>query len=182
MLNKYDDLIMKGVILDCLGNLMLEKFGSDTWNACLIDAGFDKDARFFASQDVEDEDTLKLVGAVCNHLNITLEQAADVFGDYWVNNYAPKIYKIYYTLFKSSKDFLLQMDRVHLQMTKNMPNAHPPRFEYQWEDDNTLIMKYKSERNLIDFLVGLIKGVGNYFNEDLDVTKLDNMNVRVKFP
>jgi len=67
-------------------------------------------------------------------------------------------------------------------VTKNIQNAHPPRFEYEWKDQKTLIMKYKSHRNLIDFLVGLIKSVGKFYKEDLKVTKLTNDKVEIVFP
>ncbi len=40
-----------------------------------------------------------------------------------------------------------------------MANAHPPRFDYSWENDKTLIMKYKSGRGLIAFAAGLVEGV-----------------------
>ncbi len=43
-------------------------------------------------------------------------------------------------------------------------------------------MTYKSKRGLIDFLVGLIKGVGKYFKENLEVTKLGNNKVKIVFP
>ncbi len=44
-----------------------------------------------------------------------------------------------------------------------MDNARPPRFEYKWKDDNTLIMKYKSSRGLIDLFVRLTIGNRVYF-------------------
>ena len=74
------------------------------------------------------------------------------------------------------------MDYVHATVIKNVPNAQPPRFEYEWLDDKTLIMKYKSRRRLIDFMVGSIKGVGKYYKEDLRVTKLGNDKVKIIFP
>jgi len=43
-------------------------------------------------------------------------------------------------------------------------------------------MKYISKRGLIDFMVGLIKGVGKYYREDLKVTKLGNDRVKIVFP
>ena len=43
-------------------------------------------------------------------------------------------------------------------------------------------MKYKSHRNLIDFLVGLVKGVGKFYKEDLKVSKLSNDKVEIVFP
>lgn len=43
-------------------------------------------------------------------------------------------------------------------------------------------MEYKSHRNLIDFMIGLIKGVGKYYHEELQITKLAANRVRIVFP
>jgi len=112
---------------------------------------------------------------------ITSQQAADAFGEYWVCNFAPKIYGIYYKEAKNGKDFLLKMDSVHERTAKSVPGAQPPRFEYQQKDDKTLVMIYKSKRGLIDILIGLIKGVGKYYKENLTVTKLGPDRVEIKF-
>ncbi len=67
---------------------------------------------------------------------------------------------------------MLDLNNIHVIMTKTMDNAHPPKFEFEWKNDNTLLIHYSSERGLIDFAVGLTKGVGTFYNEDLKVTKL----------
>jgi len=73
------------------------------------------------------------------------------------------------------------MDNIHKMVTQNIPNAHPSRFTYDWENDKTLVMIYNSDRGLIDFLVGLIKGVGMYYKENLKVMKLANDKVQIIF-
>jgi hypothetical protein len=171
---------MKGVIADCLKNLVVNKFGLDKWTKSLEMSGLSKNISFLAGQDIPDETILKVIDSVCKVLNITLLQAADAFGDYWVNDYAANIYKPFYKA-ETAKEFLLNMNNVHTIMTKNMPNAHPPQFEYEWENEKTLIMKYISNRGLIDFLVGLVKGVGKYYNEKLKISKIDNDKVKIIF-
>ena len=42
-------------------------------------------------------------------------------------------------------------------------------------------MKYESKRGLIDFLVGLVKGVGKHYKENLLVSKVGNDTVKVVF-
>jgi len=42
-------------------------------------------------------------------------------------------------------------------------------------------MTYKSPRNLIHICIGLVKGVGKYYQENLEVTKLSNDKIKVKF-
>jgi len=172
---------MKGVIPNCLEELVKSKFGKEKWEDSLEAAGLPRNSSFLAMQDIPDADVLKVVASSCKVLNITLQQAADAFGDYWVNDYAPKIYKAYYRLSNSAKEFLLNMDNIHKIVTKNIPNARPPRFTYKWENDKTLVMSYQSTRGLIDFLVGLIKGVGKYYKEDLKVMKLGNDKVKIIF-
>ncbi len=171
---------MKGVIADCLKNLVVNKFGQDKWAKSLEIAGLSKNATFLAGQDIPDETVLQLVDSVCKVLNITMLQAADAFGDYWVNDYAANIYKPFYKA-TTAKEFLLNMDEVHVNITKNIPNAHPPRFTYKWENDKTLVMHYKSSRGLIDFMVGLAKGVAKYYKENLKITKVGNDKVQIEF-
>ena len=162
---------MKGVIPSCLGHLVMNKFGKDKWEAALKLAGLEKRSPFLATEDVPDETVLKVVDSVCKVLNISLEQAADAFGEYWVCTYASDIYKSYYQRAASAREFLLKMDEVHRITTGSIPNAQPPRFEYTWAGDKTLIMKYKSKRNLSVFMIGLVKGVGKYYKENLQVSK-----------
>jgi hypothetical protein len=172
---------MKGVIVMCLGELVRNNFGKDKWETALEKAGVNKDTIFLPTSDIDDGTVLKVIGSLCDVLNISLVQAADAFGDYWVNVFAPKIYVPYYQNVKSAKEFLLNMDKVHVHSTETLPDSRPPRFDYEWKDDKTLIMGYKSHRGLIDIMVGLVRGVGKYYNEDLKVTKLGDDKVEIVF-
>ena len=173
---------MKGTIVKCLQDLVTNNFGKDKWEKSLEDAGLSKSSIFLPVADVEDSQVMKVVGSVCKTLNISLQQAAEAFGDYWVNVYSQKLYKQYYQKSKSSKEFLLELDNVHVIMTRSMENAKPPRFVYEWKDGKTLIMNYKSQRGLIDFMVGLVKGVGKFYKENLSVTKISSNKVQIVFP
>ncbi|MBU1088090.1 MAG: heme NO-binding domain-containing protein [Candidatus Omnitrophica bacterium] len=172
---------MKGVIPKCLGELIVSKFGKDNWKKILKESGLSENTLFMAVQDIDDAAVMKVVETTCRILNITLIQAADAFGEYWVCEFAPKIYSGYYKNKTTTKDFLLAMDAVHQKTTINMAGARPPRFEYEWKSDNTLIMHYKSHRGLIDFLVGLVKGVVKYFKEKHIVTKISDTKVQIVF-
>ncbi len=172
---------MKGAIVQCLGDLAKSSFGNDKWEDSLEKAGMSRKSFFMPLQNVEDEKVLKLIDSLCKVANITPAQAANAFGDYWVNIYAPKIYGMYFKGPTSAKELIKKMDSVHATVTANMENAHPPRFEYDWKDDKTLILKYKSQRGLIDILVGLIKGVGKYYKEDLKVSKISSDKVQIVF-
>ncbi|MEM2742187.1 MAG: heme NO-binding domain-containing protein [Candidatus Aenigmatarchaeota archaeon] len=173
---------MKGTIIICLRELVEGKFGKDKWANILKEAGVpDLDKGLTTFKDIDEAIVGKLFNATCKILGISFQQAADAFGDYWVNVYSQKYYKPYYMTAKNAKDFLLKMDEVHQKTTQALPGSKPPRFDYEMPDDKTLIMKYKSHRNLIDVLVGLIKGVGKFYKENLQVRKIGNDKVEIKF-
>ncbi len=172
---------MKGVIVKCLADLVTEKFGREKWEEAMEKAGMEKETVFLATENVDDAVVLRLINSVCDVLDISLVQAADAFGEYWVCSFAPKIYSIYYRGVNSAKEFLIKMDEIHRMTTQNIPDARPPRFGYEWKNDRTLIMTYNSKRGLIDIMVGLIKGIGKYYRENLSVTKLGPDRVEVIF-
>ena len=172
---------MKGVIVQCLEDLVCKRYGVEKWREALKRSGLDTRAKFYAVQNVDDQTVMKVVGSVCEVLGIALPQAADAFGEHWVNSFASKIYSAYFRQAKSARELLLNMDRTHSETTRNIPDSHPPRFGYTWSDERTLVMTYHSQRYLIDFLVGLVRGVGTYYKEPLCVTKVDNTSVQIRF-
>lgn len=162
---------MKGTIVKCLEEMVTTQFGAAQWKKSLEDAGSKAATLFLPFDDIDDAVVLNVITAVCNNLKLSLAQAADAFGMYWVNVYSQKMYPQYYAKHRTAKDFLLNLDALHVTMTKTLKNARPPRFEYAWRDPKTLIMHYKSHRGLIDFAVGLVKGIGKFYQEELEVKK-----------
>lgn len=72
------------------------------------------------------------------------------------------------------------IDKIHLNIATLYNNLVSPRFDVE-ENNNKLIIHYKSNRNLIDSLISLVKGVGKYYNEKLEIKKVDNKTVEVIF-
>lgn len=173
---------MKGTIVNCLEKMVEDRFGKEVWERTLDTAGVSRQAIFLALADVPDEIVLELVNGVCKELNISMKQAADAFGDYWMNNYASKIYTNFFRGAANAKEFLLKMDKIHDTVTKTVSNASPPKFMYEWADENTLHMTYESKRNLIHFFQGLVSGVGKYYGEDLKTTMLSPNKMEIQFP
>jgi hypothetical protein len=75
---------------------------------------------------------------------------------------------------------LQAIDKIHLNIATLYNNLVSPRFDVE-ENNNKLIIHYKSNRNLIDSLISLVKGVGKYYNEKLEIKKVDNKTVEVIF-
>lgn len=172
---------MKGTIIKCLQGLVVSRFGKENWHQICELAGFDKRDEIPVILDVDDAVALELFANTCSVLDLSFEETADAFGDYWSNDYAPKLYASIYARFKNARDFILAMDQVHQVLTRTIENARPPRFEYEEVGDDTLIVTYKSQRNLVDVFIGLARGLGRYFGETLRVTKLAEDRVEIVF-
>jgi hypothetical protein len=159
---------MKGTIVKCLEELVKTKFGEDKWKAILTKAGMDPKAVFMVTAVVPDADVLKLVGATSEVLGISAQAAMDAFGEHWATVYAPKMYSVYFEKAKSAREFLLNMDKVHVAITKTA-GATPPHFKYEEPSPKELVMHYSSPRGLVALMPGLIHGVAKFYKEKVTV-------------
>lgn len=161
--------------------MIVFKFGQQEWEEIMIASGLQPNKIIMATNDFDDEQVVAMVQNSCKVLNQSLEQVADYFGEFWMTSYAVSVYKPYFGTTATAKEFMIKLNDIHVKVTKYVPNAHPPKFEYEWKDDNMLILTYISQRGLIDFVVGLAKGVGIYFNQKLSVRKISSTRVEILF-
>ncbi|HEX6245252.1 MAG TPA: heme NO-binding domain-containing protein [Polyangiales bacterium] len=174
---------MKGTISRCLASLVRKRGGPDAWSDVVRAAGAGE-AEFMlelAGSDVEDDLVLRLFKHSAERLRLTEHQIYDAFGEHWCVDYAPKVYGAIISRFASAREMILGLDRVHVHVTATMARARPPRFEYAWSDERTLLVTYKSTRSLIGLYIGLARGVGKLFGERLVVAQDGPNRVRIVF-
>ncbi|MHB9296109.1 hypothetical protein PilKf_01863 [Pillotina sp. SPG140] len=172
---------MKGTIVLCIADLVQSVAGKEKWREILRKSNLPEDLHINRIADIDDAVIQKVLGTICEVLQLSLPQVIDAFGDYWVNVYAPKYYKAYYYGMNTAKALIIGVDKIHEQVIKIMPNAHPPRFDFEEIGNNTLRVHYKSHRKMIDFYIGLVKGVGKFFKTRLTVKKLSEEYVEITF-
>jgi predicted hydrocarbon binding protein len=160
---------MKGIINKGIQEMVETKYNTDVWEKIKSLAGCEEP--FFAiSLDYPDEMTMRLVKAASEVSGLPIETVMIEYGKFMVPNTLRKHYKTYFALGgSSSREFLLNIGRVHEQATRSITNSIPPRFEYEDLPDGRLLMHYNSKRGLCAVLRGLILGVGILFNEELQV-------------
>jgi hypothetical protein len=174
---------MKGTITKCLGDWVTAKYGKERWRDILTqaNAGEKSMSITMAVADVDDKLAVALFAATGKVLGLDENQVADGFGEYWCCSYAPALYGAIIKRFHSAREMILGMDHVHVQMTRTIEQARPPRFDYRWETEKILFVTYKSQRNLVHLYIGLARGVGKYFNEHLTVSRVGPQLVRIEF-
>jgi hypothetical protein len=160
---------MKGTIVKCLEELVKAKGGGEVWKAILAKAGLPTHSIFPTTAVVPDGDVLKLVGATAEVLKVSVQDAMDAFGEYWSTTYAPGIYSTYFERAKTTREFLLKLDEIHVAMTKSMAGAAPPHFKYEDQGPKHLVMHYSSPRGLVALMPGLVRGIAKFYKEKVTV-------------
>jgi hypothetical protein len=149
--------------------LVISRFDPTTWADSLKKAGLSEHRMFSTMEDVDDAQVVVLMNAISESTSLTMEALMDAFGTYWSTVYAARIYKPYFDRAKTAREFLLSLDEIHTVMTKSMRAARPPHFRYEWKGDKHLIMHYQSHRGLVALMPGLVRGLGKYYKEKLNV-------------
>jgi hypothetical protein len=174
---------IKGTVVLSWVEQIKEKYGEDKWKAILKLSGLPETQQYMHNSDIPDEQAVKILNSIGAVLKLGPQQTTDLVGEYWISAYAPKIYKAYYRQFKTAKEFIMGLDSIHEQITRNIPNAHPPRFDIETVDDHTLIVHYKSHRKKMfsPYFFGVIKGIGVYFHSPIGIKKISDDTVELQF-
>lgn len=171
---------MKGTLPNCMQSLVINRFGEDKWKKSLLAAGLDAATSYSTRADVDDHEVMALLRGIGEANGLEPAEVMQAFGEYWSSVYAPVIYKSFYEQPKSTREFLLGLDAMHIALTRILKNVHLPRFTYEWKDESHLIMHYRSERNLVGLMPGMIAGLGIYYN-DAPTVWLEGDSVHVVF-
>jgi hypothetical protein len=165
---------VKGTIVKCMQDMIVDRYGADKWKESLRNAGTQENRLFTAMEDVTDKEVHAIMAGIGKTLSLSMTQVMDAFGEFWSTIYAPKVYSIYFDKAKSTREMLLNLDHIHVTVTKTIASAHPPRFRYEWQGDNHLVMHYESNRGLVALMPGLIRGLGKYYKDNPTVTVTGN--------
>ena len=172
---------MKGIIVSSMRECFVKQYGEEARNEVLEKAGVRTHKIILDSVDFNDEDLVKIIDAIVEKTNKKREVLLREFGKYFITIKSQEIYKQFYRKHSDAKSFLLDMDKVHTQLTNTIQGAKPPKFTYQEKDDKTIVMEYESHRDMIDYMIGAIEGVGEVYNQKLDIRKIDNKSVEIRF-
>ncbi len=162
---------MKGVINKGIQDLVESHYGPESWQK-VQDLADCKEPFFAVSKDYPDAMTMALIMATAKVSGQDPAEVMIAFGRHWVSEVGAKCYPAFYQIAGDNpREFLLNMNAVHEQVTRNMDEASPPSFIYEELPGGRLLLHYESERSLCPVLKGLILGVGDYFGQELTVVE-----------
>ncbi len=163
---------MYGLVNKAIANMVQSKFGEETWQKIRQKAAVE-DSTFLSMEGYPDDVTHRLVKASSEVLELPPAAIMEAFGEFWVQYTAQEGYG---ELMDMSGDdlpeFLENLDNMHARIGISFPKLRPPSFESVEMEDDALTLEYRSEREgLAPMVVGLVKGLGNRFDTEVEVTQ-----------
>ncbi len=168
---------MYGVIFDFLRNYVIERHGGKaTWQTLLEAQGY-KYKMYFPVKDYADEEMVALVQTASNALNIPVPDVLEDFGAY----VGPELLSFYHMYIKdknlSTFDVIeVAGSKIHDVIHEHNPNRKPPKLSSHRESPDVLIVDYQSHRKLCPVVRGIIRGLGEKFDERFDINETQCMH------
>lgn len=165
---------MYGLVNQAIEDLVVQLGGAALWETIVAKAGVELPV-FVAMSPYDDAIAYRLIEAASDVTGRSQADVLEAFGEHWIlytgeQGYGPMLAAMGATL----PQFLGNLDSMHSRIALNMPALRPPSFACEEVDENTLRIRYWSERaGLAPMVVGLLKGLGDRFDLDLTVTVSD---------
>lgn len=157
---------MKGTVVNIWLNTIDKLYGTKMKEDVLVANGWDPHRIITPLEEVDDVRIKGIIESFAEKNNLTSDKLWQVIGKNNVQSFHDWFPSYFET--NTAMGFLMLMDKVHAQLTKMIPGAKPPRLIPEPIDDKNFIMVYKSTRGLQHYLMGLIEGVGEFFNEKIE--------------
>ncbi|BFZ10415.1 hypothetical protein BsWGS_13454 [Bradybaena similaris] len=179
---------MYGHIHCIVRELVLSKFGQESWDTIVREAGLDEREQFMMFYHYSDDVVLSLVAAASKCLNLTAETVLEVFGDYFLIHCLRYGYDdMLRTLGSDIISFIQNLDSLHSLLALTYDKIVAPSFRCETNKDSSLTLHYYSARTgLYPLVIGVLKAVAReIFDQQVEITviselveKLDNDRVQ----
>lgn len=166
--------VMYGLVNRALEELIIEKYGEEKWAETRKKAKVEVEA-FISNEPYPDDVTYNLVGAAHDVLGVRVSDLMYAFGVRWMTKTAQENYgALLRAAGGSLREFLLNLPQFHAHVQLSYPKLQPPEFKCSDVGEDLLRLHYFSHRpGLVDFVTGLLEGLGEVYGTSVSVTLLE---------
>lgn len=158
---------MKGIVFNLLEDIVVKKYGDDTWDKLLTAAKLD--GAYTSLGSYPDAQLLGLVGAASAALKLPPEAIVRWFGKECIPLFVRR-YPQLFTPHKNAKSLVLTLnDIIHPEVRKLYPGADVPVFDYETNGANSVSLGYHSKRKLCAFAEGLVEGTAAHYGQTVTI-------------
>lgn len=162
---------MKGTVVSIWLDTIENVWGKDIRNNALESVGWRTDIMISPLDNIDDKEIFAVVDNVAAQKGIPSSKVWRTIGQNNIVSFS----KWFPSFFERSslKAFMMMMDSVHAQLTKMIKGAKPPRLIPEEIDNHTFTITYQSSRGMFDYMIGLLEGGAEYFNEKMEYEIFD---------
>lgn len=160
---------MKGVIFNVLEEVVEEHFGVDFWDEAVERAGVT--GAYTSLGSYTDDELVSLVGAIAELARVSRNDVLVLGGRLGFRHLASRHTDLLVGL-TSWRDVLAHLDGIiHPEVKKIYPDAEVPEFDADAKRpaDASMLLEYRSPRELCALAEGLVLGLGDWFDAALAV-------------
>lgn len=165
---------MKGIIFNLLEDVVVETHGDAVWDALLEQAELDGVYTSLGSYD--DAEMMRLVSTAGTALSLSDDEVLRWFGRRAIPGMVQR-WPAFFAPHKQTIPFLRTLNSViHPEVRKLYAGAYCPHFDFTSPADGSLMIGYRSPRQLCGLAHGFILGAGDHYGEELTVRHLECMH------
>lgn len=159
---------MHGFIFIEFDKFVLEHVHYTEWQQALKSHEIDN-STFSPTEIYPDEKMVQLLHLAAEVTKKSPEKLLELFGVFLAPDLM-KVYRAYIDPAWKTLDVLENAETtIHVAVRKSTTGASPPILKVKRLSPRDVVIEYVSGRNMPELGVGLIKGLGSYFNENLEV-------------
>jgi hypothetical protein len=159
---------MKGVVFNILEEFILENWGDDVLDDIMDVCPLHTKEPFVGPKTYPDSDLFALVTTATEKLGVPVEDAVRAFGRFAFPRLAGR-FPVFLEGHQEAQSFMLSVhDVIHVEVAKLMEGAVLPDFIYHDSRPGSLVIDYYSSRQLCHLFEGLLMGVGDHFNTEIE--------------
>ena len=169
---------MKGTVVATWIQTAKKLWGEDVVAAVMEQNGWPANRIFLPLEDVDDQTIKKFIELLNHKLNIPVAQLWYEIGRDNILSFS----QAYPSFFKGKNlyTFLASMYDVHVEVVKMVAGAKPPRLIMQPISEHEAFFSYDSQRGMLDYFRGLLKGAAEFFHEELNMEVLEQTPLHLK--
>ena len=165
---------MKGIIFNLLEDVVVKTHGDAAWDQLLEQA--DLDGVYTSLGSYDDAEIMQLVSAAGSSLSLSDDEVLRWFGRQAIPGMAER-WPGFFAAHEKTIPFLRTLNSViHPEVRKLYAGAYCPHFDFTSPTDESLLMGYRSPRQLCGLAHGFILGAGDHYGDELTVQHLECMH------
>lgn len=160
---------MYGFVNQAIREFVIQNHGEDAWGEIKKEAQV-KHECFLPDRTYPDTVTYSLVGTIAKKCGISIAQALEVFGEFWVSFVDDRGYGALLSgNGKTFKEFLSNLDQFHSRLSTAYPEFNPPEFEFYDRGENVELI-YQSQRSgLAPIVSGILRGLAKRYGTEIEL-------------